>query len=83
MFIILGQNNILSIAPSNRSLLTNLTHIQVVLINDSSINPFTFSLNLRKIQRDASKVDGDLYVTSPFQPPRQPFRIYVGIAIIL
>ena len=37
---------------------------------------FTFRLNLEKVQSDDGRY---LYATQPFQPPRQPFKIYVCI----
>lgn len=75
-----GENNILSIGPSDSTLLNNLTSVQISLYYDKSeqpAKPVTFSLNLRKITNDD---DGEqtLYVTQPFQPPRQPFKIDVN-----
>lgn len=73
-----GENNILSIGPSDTTLLSNLTSVQISLYYEKSeipAKPVSFNLDLKKITND----DGEstLYVTQPFQPPRQPFKIDV------
>ncbi|XP_037039189.1 hemicentin-1-like isoform X2 [Bradysia coprophila] len=68
--------NVLSISPSNNTLIHNLTSVQISLFYDKNNippRPIIFSLELEKTQGE----DGadDLYITKPFQPPRQPFKI--------
>lgn len=73
-----GQKNILAISPSNKNLITNLTNVQVALFNEQDTKKqFSFGLGLKKIL-SSDEIDGDIYVTTPFEPPRQPFKIYVG-----
>lgn len=80
-FFFSGQDNILAISPSNKNFITNLTNVHVALFNEQDPKkPFSFSLGLKKIpSNDSNEIDGDIYVTTPFQPPRQPFKIYVRI----
>lgn len=65
-------------SPSNNTLIHNLTSVQISLFydkNDVPQRPISFSLDLKKI--DGKNGTDDLYITQPFQPPRQPFKIDV------
>lgn len=76
------MDNILSIAASEPSMLTNLTKAQITIHNDKyDDNPvISFALELEKVVN----TDGDtLYVTHPFQPPRRAFKIEVSIYDVL
>lgn len=75
---ILDELNVLSISPSNNTLIHNLTSVQISLFydkNEQPQKPFSFTLNLKKIA--GTNETDDLYITQPFQPPRQPFKIDV------
>lgn len=76
------ENNILSISPNNPDLLNNLTSVQISVHYEKSdvpSKPISFKLDLEKI----INADGEeLYITEPFQPPRQPFKIDVRIHIM-
>ena len=80
----LGEENILSIAPSNSTLLHNLTNVQISLHYDKGkapAKPISFNLPLRKLTERTRKGENEeIYVTMPFQPPRQQFKIDVSLA---
>lgn len=74
-----GEKNILSIAPSNATMLNNLTSAKISLYNDKLDNQtaISFELDLTRIANGDNDSD-DIYVTQPFEPPRQPFKIDVS-----
>lgn len=74
----LGQSNILAISPSNRNLITNLTEVQLVPFNEQ-VSGKPLNLGLKKISsNDPNQTDKDIYVTAPFEPPKDAFKIYVS-----
>lgn len=76
------MDNILSIAVSEPAMLQNLTKAQITLHNDKyDGNPIiSFALELENVVGSDGSV---LYVTQPFQPPRQAFKIEVSYNISL
>lgn len=74
-----GEKNILSIAPSNATMLNNLTSAKISLYNDKMDNQtaISFELDLTRIANEDDE-SGDIYVTQSFEPPRQPFKIDVS-----
>lgn len=77
-FSFLDELNVLSISPSNNTLIHNLTSVQISLFYDKNNvpqRPISFNLDLKKI--DGTNDTDSLYITQPFQPPRQPFKIDV------
>lgn len=78
----LDELNVLSISPSNNTLIHNLTSVQISLFYDKNgvpLRPISFSLDLKKIE--GTDDTDDLYITQPFQPPRQPFKIDVRLTM--
>lgn len=68
----------LSVSPSNNTLIHNLTSVQISLYYDKNEvpeQPISFTLDLKKI--GGANDENDIYITQPFQPPRQPFKIDV------
>lgn len=76
--ILPDEFNVLTISPSNNTLIYNLTSVQISLFYDKNNvpeRPIIFSLALEQIPGKYGAED--LYITKPFQPPRQPFKIDV------
>lgn len=73
---LLDSKNILIITPSNSDLIHNITitTIKQYVNANANGNEFQFDLPLRK-----EVIDGkDTYLTEPFDPPRQQFKISVS-----
>lgn len=80
VFSVLDSKNILSIAPLNTEHLHNLTTIQIEKLNKKPDEKSEMIFHLKKLVK--SKHDDyddttDLYITEPFEPPNELFKILV------
>ena len=64
--------NILTIQPSDESLIQNLTSVNLISITDEIDLPTNISLPL--VQTES----GGIYVTQRFAPPLSMFKVYVN-----